>query len=356
MSLKRRLEAEIAATGPMTVAAFMEACLHDPRDGYYATRPALGKDGDFITAPLVSQMFGELVGLWAVQLWRTMGAPNPVRLIEMGPGDGTLMDDMLRAAARVAPAFLPAAEVWLVERSAPLREAQAARLALHAPKWADDLDGVPAGAPLILVANELLDCLPVRQFVRLADGWAERRVGRDAEGALAFGLAPAPGGFRPPAGLEDVAEGMIVEVSAAQERLGALVGDRIGRDGGGALFIDYGRGRPGPGDTLQALSAHRKVSVLETPGEADLTVHADFPAFAAAARATGVETTPIRTQAEFLEALGIRARAAALVAARPEKADVVMRQLDRLTGTEAMGSLFKAVAIHSPGLPVPGFE
>lgn len=339
----------------MTVEAFMQTCLHDPVDGYYATRPALGEDGDFITAPLVSQMFGELLGLWAVQVWRLMGAPAPVRLIEIGPGDGTLMADMMRAAGRVAPDFASAAEIWLVETSAPLRARQADRLAALRPRWASDLGATPEGAPLIIVANELLDCLPVRQFVRDPKGWSERRVGL-GQGGLAFGLSPAPSGFAPPSGLADLAPGALIEVSPAQERLGAEVGARIARDGGAALFLDYGRDVPSPGDSLQALKRHRKVDPLEYPGEADMTVHADFPAFAAAARGAGVETTPILTQAAFLRALGVEARAAALAAAQPEKADRVARQLERLTGAEQMGELFKVVAIHSPGLPIPGFE
>jgi len=360
MSLKRRLEARIAADGPMTAAEFMDACLHDPRDGYYAARPreraVLGEAGDFITAPLVSQMFGEVLGVWAVQVWRLMGAPAPLRLIEMGPGDGTLMADIMRAAARTAPGFRAAAEIWLVETSEPLRALQAERLAPLGPRWADRLEDIPAGAPLVLIANELLDCLPARQFVRISEGWAERRVGLDAEGGLAFGLAPPPAGFEPPPELVTAPEGALIEMSPAQERLGALVGARIGRDGGAALFIDYGRDRPGPGDTLQALRGHRKVDPLEHPGHSDLTVHADFPAFLRAGRATGVETTPIRSQATFLKALGIEARAAALAAARPDSADRLRRQLARLIDPDQMGELFKAVAIHSPGLPMPGFE
>ena len=358
--LKRRLEAEIAAGGPITIEAFMNACLHDPADGYYAVRAGeraiLGAEGDFITAPLVSQMFGELIGVWAVQVWRLMGLPTPVRLVEIGPGDGTLMSDMLRAASRAAPQFLAAAEVWLVETSAPLRQAQAQRLAASNPRWCERLDEVPAGAPVIIVANELLDCLPARQFVRDERGWAERRVGLHADGGLTFGLVPAPRGFEPPVALADSPVGTPIEVSPAQERLGAEVGARIARDGGAALFIDYGRASPEPGDTLQALRRHVKVAVLDTAGEADLTVHADFPAFAAAARAAGVQTTPIRSQTEFLGALGIRARAAALVAAQPEKAALVERQLARLTAPDQMGALFKAVCVHSPGLPIPGFE
>jgi SAM-dependent MidA family methyltransferase len=352
MSLEQRLRARILQDGPLTAAEYMTACLHDPAAGYYATRPRLGAEGDFITAPMVSQMFGELVGLWAVETWSRLGAPAPVRLVEMGPGDGTLMQDVLRAA-RVAPAFLAAAEPWLVETSGPLRALQAERLAGAGPRWAERLEDVPEGAPVLLVANELLDCLPVRQFVRTADGWAERRIGLDPDGALAFGLSPAPAGLDLPAAGPP---GVVVELSAAQEALGAAVGARIARDGGAALFVDYGRDAPGPGDTLQALKRHRKVSPLETPGEADLTVHADFPAFARAARAAGAATSAIRTQAAFLRDLGIEARAAALARARPDRAEVVARQLERLVGPDQMGELFKAVVIHTPGLAVPGFE
>ncbi|HTI67525.1 MAG TPA: class I SAM-dependent methyltransferase [Caulobacteraceae bacterium] len=351
MNLLRRLEARILQDGPLTIADYMTACLHDPQDGYYATRPRLGAEGDFITAPMVSQMFGELIGLWCVEVWTRMGAPSPFALVEMGPGDGTLMDDALRAA-RLVPAFAAAAEVWLVETSAPLRALQAERLAGAGPRWAASLDDVPRGAPLIFVANELLDCLPARQFVRTHDGWAERRVGLDGQGALAFGLAPAPAGLK----LAPAARGAVIEVSTAQVALGARIGERISADGGAALFIDYGRDRPETGDTLQALRRHVKVPPLEAPGEADLTVHADFPAFAAAARSAGVETTPIRTQAAFLQALGIEARAAALSQARPERAQAIARQLARLTAPGEMGALFKAVAIHSPGLAMPGFE
>jgi NADH dehydrogenase [ubiquinone] 1 alpha subcomplex assembly factor 7 len=260
MSLKDRLKAEIAATGPITVAEFMARCLHDPEHGYYAANPRLGADGDFITAPLVSQMFGELLGLWAAETWDRLGRPSPVRLVEMGPGDGTLMSDALRAL-RLVPAFLEAAELWLVETSGPLRSLQAQRLQGGGlgPAWIPALEDVPSGAPLIVIANELLDCLPARQFVRTDRGWAERRVGLDGDGELTFGLASAPRGFEPPPGLEHAPEGSVVEISPAQEALAREVGERIVRDGGAALFVDYGRDRPETGDTLQALRAHHKL-------------------------------------------------------------------------------------------------
>lgn len=351
MSLAGRLAAQIRAGGPMTIAQYMTACLHDPQDGYYATRPALGAEGDFITAPLVSQMFGELIGAWLVECWARLGRPAPFRLVEMGPGDGTLMADILRLA-RLAPDFAAAADLWLVEVSPPLREAQRARLkeVPVAPRWADALADVPQGAPLLLVANELLDCLPVRQYVMTPTGWAERLVGLDAEGRLAFGLTPSPG-----AGPADAPPGAVFERSLAQEALGAELGARIVRDGGAALLIDYGRDDAGFGDTLQALRRHEKLPALACPGRADLTVHADFPAVLATARQAGAETH-IAPQGRFLERLGLQPRTEALARARPDRADQLARQRDRLAGPDQMGELFKAAAIVSPGWPVPAFE
>jgi SAM-dependent MidA family methyltransferase len=273
--------------------------------------------------------------------------------MEMGPGDGTLMSDLLRVG-RTVPGFLEAGDIWLVETSAPLRGRQAERLFSAHVSWAERLEDVPSGAPLILIANELLDCLPARQFVRTEDGWAERLIGLDTAGALSFGLSPLPEAAIPPL-LKASPIGAVVETAPAQERLGRAVGERIGADGGAALFIDYGRAAPEVGDTLQALSRHRKVDPLETAGEADLTVHADFPAFAAAARATGVEVTSILTQGEFLKRLGIETRAEALCRARPEQAAVIARQLHRLIDPAEMGALFKVLSIHSPGLSPSGF-
>jgi SAM-dependent MidA family methyltransferase len=351
--LKDRLKQQIAAGGPLTVAQYMTACLHDPQDGYYATRPALGEGGDFVTAPLVSQMFGELLGLWAAEVWTRLGRPDRVLLVEAGPGDGALMADALRAA-RHAPGFLEAVKLVLVETSPPLIAAQRARLvgAAVAPAWASSLGELPDGAPVILLSNELLDCLPARQFVRTERGWAERMVGLDAAGELAFGLTASPAGVA----LPEAEVGALVEVSPAQEAFGAELGRLIARQGGAALLIDYGRAEPGPGDTLQALKAHRKVGPLETPGEADLTVHADFPAVAAAARRAGAETAPILTQGELLGRLGIYERAEALRRARPDRTEILERQLARLTAPDQMGTLFKVLAVHAHGLTAPGFE
>ncbi len=353
MSLEDRLKARIREAGPITVADFMAACLHDPIDGYYATRPRLGADGDFVTAPMISQMFGEFLGLWAVAVWRGLGAPDRFRLVEVGPGDGTLMQDALRAAA-LDPAFLQAAELVLVEPSPPLRELQAERLADGPlrPRWLASLDGLGADTPLILLANEVLDCLPARQFVRVGEGWAERRVGVDEADALVFGLTPAPD--VPPAFRAEPGE--LMEVSPAQAEFARRLAALIVEASGAALLIDYGRARPEPGDTLQALRNHQKVPPLLDPGHADLTVWADFPTVLATAAAEGAGVTEILTQGEFLRRLGVEARAHALIAANPDREAVLRRQLARLIEPDGMGELFKAAAVMSPPeLIPPGF-
>jgi len=356
MSLKTRLAREIALTGPLTVADYVTRCLHDPRGGYYATRPALGEGGDFITAPLVSQMFGELIGLWAAGVWMRLGSPDRVRLVEVGPGDGTLMADALRAL-RVAPGFLQAAELVLIEPSAPLRAEQARRLADSdlPPRWVSRLEAIERDAPVILIANEVLDCLPARQFVRTEGGWAERKVGVTDDGALTFGLMPITGGFVRPA--FEMRPGEVLEISEQQAAFGRDLGELIAAAGGAALLIDYGRARPQPGDTLQALRRHRKVDPLEDPGEADLTQWADFPTVLEAAVRTGADVTGCVGQGDFLRRLGVEQRAERLSAARPEAAPVIARQLERLTADDQMGSLFKAAAVFSPrSLALPGFE
>ena len=353
MSLEDRLKAQIAAEGPLTVAQYMTLCLHDPHEGYYASRPALGEAGDFITAPLVSQMFGELIGLWCVETWSRLGRPERFVWAELGPGDGTLISDALRAV-RLDPGFLEAAELWLVEPSPVLRQAQEERLRSGAvrPTWASGLEHLPRGAPLILVANEVLDCLPIRQFVRTAKGWAERLVGLDERGALAFGLSSRPiEGLAP-----DAPQGAVLELSPAQAAVGAELGERMVSDGGAALLIDYGRAAPEFADTLQAIRGHDKLSPLASPGEADLTAHADFPGVLDAARREGAATSAILRQADFLRRLGIEARAEALAAGRAERRAQLRRQLQRLLAPEEMGELFKAACIHSPGMVPPAFE
>ncbi|MFW2342690.1 class I SAM-dependent methyltransferase [Brevundimonas sp.] len=355
-SLKGRLQREIALTGPLGVADYVTRCLHDPQGGYYATRPAIGPDGDFLTAPTVSQMFGELVGLWLVETWSRMGAPARFQLVEVGPGDGTLMADILRAA-RVVPAFIEACDLTLVEPSGPLRAEQEARLASApvTPRWTDVLSAIDGKGPVLLVANEVLDCLPARQFERTPEGWAERMVGLDARGELAFRLGPVGPGFSPPD--HDVQPGQVIEHSQAQRAFTGTIADLLKHHTGAALLIDYGRDTPGAGDTLQALSRHEKVDPLATPGQADLTQWADFPAVLAAARDAGVSTAPLLSQAGFLTRLGLHVRADRLKAARPGAAELIDRQVQRLTAPDQMGTLFKVAALHSPDtLTLPAFE
>ena len=356
MSLRDRLAREITLTGPMTVADYVTRCLHDPEGGYYATRPAIGATGDFITAPMISQMFGELVGLWAVETWRRLGAPERVRLVEVGPGDGTLMADALRAA-RLDPDFLSAIDLILIEPSAPLRAAQARMLGDSDvnPRWVASLDRFETDAPVILIANEVLDCLPARQFVKTGDGWAERRIGVTDDGALTFGLVKINDRFQKPA--FDVAPGQVVEVSEQQASFGRDLGALVKAATGAALLIDYGRARPEAGDTLQGLQRHKKVDPLASPGAADLTQWADFPTVLEAGLRGGADVTGCLGQGDFLGRLGIEARADRLKAGRPDAEPVIDRQLARLTAPDQMGTLFKACAIFSPPtLVVPGFE
>jgi SAM-dependent MidA family methyltransferase len=352
MSLEQRLKALIQQQGPLTVAQYMTECLHDPEHGYYSTRPRLGADGDFITAPLVSQMFGELIGLWCAETWMRMRRPERVILAEVGPGDGGLISDALRAL-KLEPAFLQAAELWLVETSGPLRRRQAEALAAAPlePSWTENVDQLPADAPLILIANEVLDCLPVNQFVFTGRGWVMRLVGLDQRGELAFGLDEEP--VSDP--LPDGEPGQVVETAHGQWAFATLVADRIVAQGGAALLIDYGRSKPGFGDTFQALKGHQKVSPLETPGEADLTFHADFPAVLGAAHAQGAWAW-LTSQRQFLMRLGVVQRAEALARAHPDRAPTIARQLDRLIGEDQMGELFKVACVASPGLKPAGLE
>lgn len=301
-------------------------------------------------------MFGELIGLWLVETWSRMGAPSRCQLLEVGPGDGTLMADILRAA-RVVPGFLDACDLTLVEPSGPLRAVQKVRLtnAPVTPRWTDSMSAIDGDGPVLLIANEVLDCLPARQFERTPEGWAERMVGLDTQGELAFRLGPVGPGFSPPD--HEVRPGQVIEQSQAQRAFAGTLADLLKHHTGAALLIDYGRDTPGPGDTLQALSRHEKVDPLATPGQADLTQWADFPAVLAAAQAAGVSTAPLLTQAEFLTRLGLHVRADRLKAAQPGAADLIDRQVQGLIAPDQMGTLFKVAALHSPDtLTLPAFE
>jgi NADH dehydrogenase [ubiquinone] 1 alpha subcomplex assembly factor 7 len=344
--LAERLARQIHLTGPISVADFMAACLYDPAHGYYATRPRIGEAGDFITAPELSQMFGELIGAWCAHEWMQLGAPDPFHLIELGPGSGALMADVLRAGA-AAPGFVDAARVNLVETSAPLRAAQAERLGANAA-WRERLEDAPAG-PSLLIANEFLDCLPIRQFVRKPDGFRERLVGLGGAGALTFGL----GARFPQAPEARLPHGAVFEFAPALPALVAALGERLRAAPGRALLIDYGYCEPEGADTLQALRGHQKQQPLAAPGEADLTAHVDFGALLRLAREAGLDAAGPAPQGDFLAALGLRQRAAALARANPQRAERIGRELERLAGEAAMGALFKAACLSSPGLSPP---
>jgi NADH dehydrogenase [ubiquinone] 1 alpha subcomplex assembly factor 7 len=353
--LARLLAQRIRAAGPLTVADFMQEALLHPRFGYYTTRDPLGTRGDFITAPEVSQVFGELVGLWCADAWDKMGRPGDVVLAELGPGRGTLMADALRALKAV-PALGRALTLHLVEVSPVLRRSQAASLAGASPSWHDSIAQLPEG-PLILVANEFLDALPVRQLVRGANAWHERLVGMAADGeTLAFALDPAPSAAAAllPPSLAAAPEGSLAEIRPAALALAAALGARLAQQGGVALFIDYGYFPSAAGDTLQALRRHRRHEVLEDPGEADLTAHVDFAAFADAARQAGARAWGPEPQGAFLAALGLAERATALLArASAAQIETIESGCRRLIDPDEMGTLFKALALAAPQLPAP---
>ena len=318
--LERALRERIQAEGPITVEAYMEAC----NSYYYATRDPLGARGDFTTAPEISQMFGEMIGAALADCWSRAGSPATAVYAELGPGRGSLAADALRVMR--AAGF--AGEAHLVETSPVLRNAQNA--ALPDAHWHETVDELP-DRPLLLVANEFLDALPIRQNV----GAAERHV-IIAGGGLAFDR-----------------DGAIVESSPAREETVAAIARRLVTHGGVALIIDYGHSRSGPGDTLQAVRGHAFAPVLAEPGEQDLTSHVDFEAVGNAVRDGGAQVTAVVTQGEWLNALGIGRRAAALANANPERADELASAVQRLTGGDEMGDLFKVLAIYAPDWPVP---
>ena len=359
--LEDEIRRRIAIAGPMPVRQFMELCLNHPVHGYYTTRDPLGASGDFITAPEISQVFGELIGLWAASAWHRMGQPENVRLVELGPGRGTMMLDALRAA-RVVPAFRSAIVLHLVEVS-PALEArqQQAMSALDVPiMWHRTFEEVPDG-PVIVLANELFDALPVNQAIKQFNGWYERVVELDADGNLTFGIS---GDVIPlfdqlvPAGLRDAPVGAIYEWRA--DNLPLAIARRLMREGGCALVIDYGHIQSAPGDTLQAVGRHAFVSPLHSPGEVDLTAHVDFESLALSAESMGARISGPIDQAKFLRNLGAEKRAATLKAlASPDKAAEIDGAVKRLLGegrTE-MGKLFKVVGIANPAVGrLPGFE
>ena len=344
------LTARIARTGPISIADYMADCLMHPDHGYYATRDPLGRAGDFITAPEISQMFGELIGLSLAQSWLDQGAPARITLAELGPGRGTLMADALRATQAV-PGFHAALSVHFVETSPVLRQAQASAVP-HA-QWHDTADSLPDG-PLFLIANEFFDALPIRQFIRDGNGWRERMVGLEGDN-LAFGLsAPAPLALLEHR-LADTRDGDLVEHCPALPGIIQTISQRIATHGGAALIIDYGDWQS-LGDTLQALADHKHTDPLTSPGQADLTAHVDFAAIAAAT--APAKFTRLTPQGVFLERLGITQRAQVLARTLTGTArENHIAAHRRLTHPTEMGDLFKVIGIYpATATPPPGLE
>jgi len=357
MEIRRR----IAAAGPMPVGEFMTLCLTDRAHGYYTTRDPLGERGDFVTSPEISQIFGELIGLWMAAVWKRMGAPANVRVVELGPGRGTMMNDALRAA-KVMPAFREAVVLHLVEISPLLQGEQEKTLEqLPVPMfWHAALREVPKG-PCIIVANEFFDALPVNQAVKTERGWHERRIAIDAAGNLVFTVAGEPmAQFERllPQGLRAAPVDSIFEWRA--DTVAMEIGRRLSGDGGAALVIDYGHAESAAGETLQAVGRHAYADPLSAPGSIDLTAHVDFAALARPIEAMGAVSFGPIDQADFLQRLGIETRAAALKArATPAAAAAIDTALARLTGhgRTGMGTLFKAAAYaHAKLGTPPGFE
>jgi len=353
--LGRRIARRIALTGPISVADFMAEALGHPTLGYYRRAMPLGAAGDFITAPEISQMFGEMIGAWLAERWHAMGQPASVRLVELGPGRGTLMADALRATRGVTD-FHAALDIHLIDTNETLRAQQATALASFKPTWHERLDGVPAG-PLLLVANEFFDALPVRQFHKTAHGWRERMVGLAPDGeTLSFALAP--GGTPFASFLPEAAEDAEAELCEQGRALAAELGARVARDGGWALIVDYGYDASGPGASLQAVRSHRGAGVLDHPGETDLSTHVDFAALTAAAAASRARVSGPVGQGDFLKRLGITQRAEMLKArASPAQRHALDAGLERLIAPDQMGTLFRVMAIGDDRSAAPvGFS
>ncbi len=359
-SLTQRLADRIAAAGPITVADYMASALTDPDFGYYTQARLDGGDpfgaaGDFTTAPEISQLFGELIGAWLIDCWRQAGAPDPVNLVELGPGRGTLMADILRVA-RHAPDWRNAIRLHLVEVNPALRLRQAETLAGSEPHWHDAFATVPDG-PIMLVANEFLDALPIRQLVFWDGVWRERLIGWSREAGFHFTLSSSPSTLSlvMPKGLNP-AQGAVFEISPAAIAVTAEISRRVAGQGGAALLIDYGKAVSGLGESLQAVRRHTMVPALETPGDADLTAHVDFEVVGRTAHEAGAGVSGPATQGAFLDALGIGQRADRLrQGLMADSARALDLATHRLTHADGMGTLFKAVALTAPGIVPAGF-
>jgi len=359
--LKQKIAQSIAITGPMPISQYMHLCNAHPDLGYYSTGNPVGKDGDFITAPEISQMFGELIGLWCLQAWQAMGSPDPVQIVELGPGRGTMITDVIRSI-KSSREFADATQICLVETSASLQVQQRSKLSETDMRvdWVENIEQLPP-IPAIFIANEFLDALPFRQFVKTNDGWQELCVGLNGEpdsSQLAFviGSSGLEENLLPP-GHENEPVGAIFEHAPAREAITILIAEHIKTNGGAALLIDYGHQKSGFGDTFQAVQSHQPVPTLANPGNSDLTSHVDFQAIGDIAIRSGVNASRIVTQQDFLLAMGLLERAGRLGHGKSALVQQNIQQdVERLVGDEQMGQLFKVLCLTRHDCPVPWFD
>jgi len=358
--LDAKIRNRIRADGPLTVSAFMEIALGDPDHGYYRTRDPLGEAGDFVTSPEISQVFGEIIGLWCAVTWQNTGTPDNIHLVELGPGRGTLMADILRTTRNVMPAFVESIDVHMIETGAVLRQQQQEALNGYHVSWHDRFEAIPSG-PVLVIANEFFDALPIDQYVMTEDGWRENQIvlsEKNDQLIFAHGDQRVGSKVTIPDELSTPPINSIFEHSSTGEQIAGDIAKRIATDGGAALIIDYGHVRHGLGDTLQAVKSHKFHDALATIGEADLTAHVNFAALGGAAEASGAVIHGPIFQGGFLTALGIEQRTETLTAkATLDQAELLKNASRRLIAADGMGTLFKAMAITSATDSTPaGFE
>lgn len=361
LTLEQRLKTLIAQRGPISIADYMADALSHPQEGYYMSGSPIGAQGDFTTAPEISQLFGEIIGLWLVQSWLDMGSPDAFNLIELGPGRGVLMSDILRAA-RLRPNFLRAANVWFVENSGRMRLEQKKRMDLHSEikvNWVDRYNDIPEG-PCLLIANEFFDCLPIQQFEKTHLGWHERMVGMDpTKDTLTYELAPAPIPLDHPLAKEETAKDKdIIEICTPATKLISQIAKTLHNHKGRALIIDYGHYSSAFGDTFQAIRNHEFCAPLEKPGTADLTAHVDFQMLGDTAIHENTSVYGAVSQGTFLDRLGLVYRLQALCRGKTQEEQEALRAgANRLSAADQMGELFKVMCMANPELEPPaGFE
>ncbi|MEM9054700.1 MAG: SAM-dependent methyltransferase [Pseudomonadota bacterium] len=345
-TLKDRLTQMIRTSGPISVADYMDICLHDTQQGYYTTSPGLGED--FITSPEISQVFGELIGLWAAFEWQQMGAPSRISLVEIGPGRGTLMSDALRASLTI-PGFVDAVDLHFIEPSPFLKGYLKERFVDCPPTFLDQIDDIPQSQPFILLANEWLDCLPVQQYARVGEAWHQRVVGLNEAGDLTFGLSADPA----PASLTFKTDQTSVELQPGLKTLAETLQGLLAQTRGRALFIDYGTTTGLPADTLRSYKAGSQIDPLAAPGESDLTADVDFARLLRLSEAQGLMVHGPLSQSRFLLSLGAEKRLNQLVQNYPDDADALYQAVRKLVDPAEMGERFQALCISRSDLPRP---